>query len=102
MASQEGESFIVDDFPPGTKEVYVEAGTLLGYQGNYSGDPLNPTGMHLHFSVVKDAGGVYLNELEIKNTYDPTPYFNLPVNHKTNEGAFPVCDGVVTYEDWGE
>jgi hypothetical protein len=102
MASKDGDSFIVDDFPPGTKEVYVEAGTLLGYQGNYSGDPVNPTGMHLHFSVVKDENGIYLNELDIDNTYDPTHYFNLPVNQNNNDGAFPVCDGLVTYENWGE
>ena len=101
MASNEGVSFIVDDFPPGSEEVYVEAGTLLGYQGNFSGDPLNPTGMHLHFSVVKDDGkGVYLNELEIRNTYDPSPYFYLPVNHKNNPNSFPVCDGTTSYEDW--
>lgn len=103
MASKEGESFIVDAFPPGTTEVYVEAGTLLGYMGNYSGDPVNPTGLHLHFSVVKDDGsGGYLNELDINNTYDPSPYFNLPVNHKAKPNTFPVCDEVVTYEDWGE
>jgi murein DD-endopeptidase MepM/ murein hydrolase activator NlpD len=100
MASQEGESFIVADFPQGTEEVYVEAGRLLGYQGNYSGDPVNPTGMHLHFSVVRDEGGMYLNELDINNTYDPSPYFNLPMNQKSNNGEFPVCDGVVTYDDW--
>ena len=36
MASQDGsESFVVEDFPPGTREVFVRAGTLLGYQGNY-------------------------------------------------------------------
>jgi hypothetical protein len=58
--------------------------------------------MHLHFSVVKDEGGIYLNELDIDNTYDPTPYFNLPVNQNNNDGAFPVCDGLVTYEKWGE
>lgn len=101
MASKAGDSFIADDFPPGTMEVYVEAGTLLGYQGNYSGDPTNPTGIHLHFSVVRDKNGVYMNELDIKNTYDPTPYFNLPVNQNDNNGTFPVCDSPVTYDDWG-
>ncbi len=100
MASQEGESFIVADFPQGIEEVYVEAGKLLGYQGNYSGDPINPTGMHLHFSVVKDEDGFFLNETDINNTYDPSPYFNLSVNQRTNSGEFPVCDGNVTYEDW--
>jgi hypothetical protein len=30
MADLRGHSYIVDDFPPGTFEVFVEAGTLLG------------------------------------------------------------------------
>lgn len=102
MASKEGESFIVEAFPPGTAEVFVEAGTLLGYAGNYSGDPVNPTGTHLHFSVVRDDGsGGFLNELEIANTYDPTPYFNLPVNNNHNPDAFPVCADEVVSQDWG-
>ncbi len=102
MASEDGlVSFVSEAFPPGTEEVYVEAGTLLGYQGNYSGNPTNPTGLHLHISVVKDDGsGNFLNELEIDNTYDPTPYFNLAVNHQDNPEDFPVCSGEVTYEDW--
>ena len=79
-------------FPPGTSEIYVEEGTLLGYQGNYSGDPYNPTGVHLHFSIVKDDGqGNYLNELEIKNTLDPSPYLGMPLNAKENPGQIPVC-----------
>ena len=56
MAIQSGESLIAAAFPPGSSEVFVEAGTLLGYQGNYSGTPGNPTGVHLHFSVLKDDG----------------------------------------------
>ena len=103
MASKAGESFIVADFPTGTGEVFVRTGTLLGYQGNYSGDPVNPTGLHLHFSVVKDDGqGGYLNELEIKNTYDPSPYFNLDFNQNTNPDQFAICDETVTFENWGE
>jgi murein DD-endopeptidase MepM/ murein hydrolase activator NlpD len=103
MATKEGESFIAADFPAGTREVFVRAGTLLGYQGNYSGDPDNPTGLHLHFSVVRDDGqGGYLNELDINNTYDPSPYFNLPFNSNTNQDQFAVCDQPVTFESWGE
>lgn len=102
MANTEGtESFVSDEFPMGTREVYVEAGTFLGYQGTWSGTPGNPTGLHLHFSVVKDDGsGQFLNELEIKNTYDPTPYFNLPVNNSDNPNDFPVCQDTITFEDW--
>ncbi len=92
MADAKGNSYIHPAFPPGTQEVYVEAGTLLGYQGNYSGDPFNPTGIHLHFSVVKDDGsGSFRNELEIENTLDPSPYLGLPVSVDTNQGELPLC-----------
>jgi len=93
MAYKDGESLIAPEFPPGTSEVYVEAGTLLGYQGNYSGTPGNPVGVHLHFSLVKDDGsGGFLNELEIENTLDLSPYFGLPLNAQTNQGEVPVCN----------
>jgi len=92
MADQAGNPFIADAFPPGTEEVFVPAGTLLGYQGNYSGNKDNPTGIHLHFSIVKDDGsGGFLNELQIKNTLDPSEYFNLPLNAKTNRDEIPLC-----------
>ena len=93
MADMNGNSFIALDFPPGTSEVYVEAGTLLGYQGNYSGDPNNPVGVHLHVSIVQDDGfGSFKNELKIENTYDPSPYFGLPLNAGTNTETIPVCN----------
>jgi murein DD-endopeptidase MepM/ murein hydrolase activator NlpD len=101
MADVEGNSFVSGQFSPGTEEVFVEAGTFLGYQGNYSGDAANPTGMHLHVSIVRDDGnGNFLNELDIRNTYDPSPYFNLPLNHRENSEGFPVCEGTMTREDW--
>jgi murein DD-endopeptidase MepM/ murein hydrolase activator NlpD len=92
LANASGNDYIEDQFPPGTSEVYVEAGTLLGYQGNYSGDPDNPTGVHLHFSIVRDDGqGQFLNELDMDNTLDPSPYFGLPLNASLNQGEIPVC-----------
>ena len=92
MADSKGNSYIVFDYPPGTIDVYVKEGTLLGYQGNYSGSPGNPTGIHLHFSIVKDDGqGSFLNELKIQNTLDPSPYFDLPLNGKENTDEIPVC-----------
>ena len=92
MADRDGNSFVSLEFPPGTKEMFVEAGTLLGYQGNYSGDPLNPVGIHLHISIVEDDGfGNFKNELEIENTYDPSPYFGLPLNAYENPDTIPVC-----------
>ncbi|MQC25877.1 MAG: hypothetical protein DWG76_00290 [Chloroflexi bacterium] len=101
MADQQGESFISENFPSGTFGVYVEEGTFLGYIGNYSGDVNNPTGLHLHFSVVKDDGdGDFLNELDIRNTRDPTPYFNMAVNHNINPNEIPLCQEEITLADW--
>lgn len=92
MADQAGNSFISSEFPPGTTEEYIEAGTLLGYQGNYSGDPNNPVGVHLHFSIVKDDGqGDFLNELEIRNTLDPSPYLGLSLNARNSDGSIITC-----------
>jgi hypothetical protein len=89
MADADGNSFIVPDFPAGTSEQFVAAGTLLGYQGNYSADPDNPTGLHLHFSIVRDDGqGRFKNELEIMNTLDPSPYLGFDVS------AAGVGDGI--------
>lgn len=92
MAAADGSSFIVDAFPPGTSEVPVEAGTLIGYQGNFSGSPDNPTGIHLHFSIVLDDGeGSFRNELDIDNTIDPSPYLGLPLNAWDNRDTVPLC-----------
>lgn len=89
MASRDGrESFVIPEFPPGTEERFVEAGTLLGYQGNWGGSQLQFTGLHLHFSVVKsDDEGKYLDERQIDNTYDPTLLLGLT---RTEEGIW-VC-----------
>jgi peptidoglycan LD-endopeptidase LytH len=90
MADADGNSFITADFPPGTKEVFVKAGTLLGYQGNFSGTAGDPVGVHLHFSILRDDGsGNFLNELEIKNTFDPSPYLGLNLNKHT-QPEFPI------------
>jgi hypothetical protein len=93
MADQTGLSLISSDFPPGTYEVPVDYGTFLGYQGNYSGNPSNPVGLHLHFSIVEDDGsGKFKNELEIDNTLDPSPYLGLPLNAYENRDRVPVCE----------
>ncbi len=99
MADQNGTSYISSQFPPGTSEVFIEAGTLLGYQGNYSGDPNNPVGVHLHVSIVKnDVNGNFKNELDIRNTYDPSNYFNMPLNANTNKDTVPLCNQGTTNE----
>ena len=92
LADTAGNSYISPQYPPGTSEEYIEAGAFLGYQGNYSGDPNNPTGIHLHFSIVLDDGqGSFRNELKIANTLDPSPYLGLPLNASTDPGALAVC-----------
>lgn len=92
MADEQGNDFISDDFPPGTTEVFVKAGTFLGYQGNFSGTPGNPTGVHLHFSIVKDDNtGQFLNETILENTLDPSPYFNIILNAKSSPPDIPLC-----------
>lgn len=81
MASADGQSYIVSDFPAGTTGVWVEQGTLLGYQGNYNGNSLRPVGMHLHFSIVKsDPDGSFKNEQHADNTLDPSPYLGMPLD----------------------
>jgi len=93
MADEQGNSFISSDFPPGTYGVPIDTGTFLGYQGDYSGDPNNPVGVHLHFSVVKDDGsGKFKNELNIDNTLDPSPYLGLPLNAYKNRNRVPNCE----------
>jgi peptidoglycan LD-endopeptidase LytH len=92
MADKNGLSYISPEFPPGTSEVRVDAGTFLGYQGDFSGDPDNPVGVHLHFSIVKDDGqGSFRNELAIENTLDPSPYLGLPLNASQNQGRVITC-----------
>ncbi|HET7011122.1 MAG TPA: hypothetical protein VFI11_10135 [Anaerolineales bacterium] len=92
MADALGNSYIAAAFPPGTSEVFVRAGTLLGYQGNYSADPMNPVGMHLHFSIVLDDGrGRFRNELEFPNTLDPSPYIGFEVDASRLGDGLAVC-----------
>lgn len=91
LADARGNSLIATQFPPGSQEIYALEGTLLGYQGNFSGEPNNPVGVHLHFSIVLDEAGKFRNELDIANTLDPSPYLGLPLNAATNADDIPVC-----------
>jgi len=81
MADRSGErSFVAEAFPPGTHEVFVEQGTLLGYQGTFSGSG-PPVGLHVHMSIVtSDEDGTFKNEAVLDNTLDPSPYFGLSLN----------------------
>lgn len=82
MGSRDGaESYVAAAFPPGTDEVWVEQGTLLGHQGDYAGVGRPPVGLHVHFSVVlSGADGLFTNEARISNTLDPSPYLGMEVS----------------------
>jgi len=81
MADATGNDYIIDQIPPGTFELPVKQGTLLGYQGDYNGDSLRQIDTHLHFSIVLDNGsGQFLNETDITNTIDPSPYLGMRLN----------------------
>lgn len=92
MASRAGDqSFIAPAFPPGSREVWVEQGTLLGYQGEYAGNSPAPIGLHLHFSIVlSELDGSFRNEGRLANTLDPSPYLGMPVN-TTNWPERPIA-----------
>jgi hypothetical protein len=93
MADRQGNDFIEPAFAPGTRELFVEQGTLLGYTGNYNGDSARGVWVHLHFSVVQDDGnGRYLNELDINNTLDPSPYLGLSVNYNCTQTVTTCAD----------
>jgi len=93
MANAAGTSYIVAEIPPGTYELPVKQGTLLGYQGDYNGNSLRSIDTHLHFSIVLDNGtGQFLNETDIANTLDPSPYLGMRLN--ASAGCIdrpPVC-----------
>lgn len=92
MADEKGNSFIVSEFSPGTVDVFVPQGTLLGYQGNYAGNGNDPVGMHLHFSIVKsDNEGRFLDESKIENTLDPSPYFGIELINKKMDSDVSIC-----------
>ncbi len=93
LADAQGHSLIVPAFPPGSVDIPVEAGTLLGYQGNFSGSPGHPVGVHLHFSIVRsDATGGFRNETHLANTLDPSPYLGLPLRAEAVPGdEVPTC-----------
>jgi len=97
MASGWGElSFVNAEFPPGSVNVPVKAGQLLGYQGVWSGEQGSPFWVHLHFAVVQaledgsfpagTVGSVTEGEfephaIERQNVIDPTQYLGLSGIH---------------------
>ena len=96
LADPQGRSLIVEAFPPGSEAVPVKAGDLLGYQGNFSGTPGRPVGVHLHISIVRSGpDGNFLDERRLNNTLDPSPYFGFPLRVDAVPGdRTPTCPTV--------
>ncbi|MEW5958032.1 MAG: M23 family metallopeptidase [Chloroflexota bacterium] len=91
MADENGHSYIIDQIPPGTVELPVRQGTLLGYQGDFNGNSWRGIDTHLHFSIVKDDGhGKFLNETDIANTLDPSPYLGMRLDAGCGDRP-PTC-----------
>jgi murein DD-endopeptidase MepM/ murein hydrolase activator NlpD len=91
LADVAGNSYIIAQIPRGTFELEVKQGTLLGYQGDYNGEVPRRIDTHLHFSIVRDDGsGNFLNETDIANTIDPSPYLGMRLNSECGDRP-PVC-----------
>ncbi len=91
MADRQGNSYIVEAIPPGTANLPVSQGDVIGYQGDYNGRSWRNIGTHLHFSIVRsDAFGNYRNETDINNTLDPSPYLGMRLNNRCADRP-PVC-----------
>ena len=91
MADEGGNSYIIDQIPPGTYELPVKQGTLLGYQGDFNGQSWRSIDTHLHFSIVLDDGtGKFMNETDMTNTLDPSPYLGMRLNTFCADRP-PVC-----------
>jgi len=94
MASANGsESYIVQDFPPGSDNVPVKAGQLLGYQGRWSGQPLRPMWIHLRFSVVQAAeDGSFPGAVGPENILDPSSYLGIEAGERQTDLQLLRCN----------
>jgi len=81
LSASGSEPYILDDFPPGSIEMPVNAGQLLGYQGEWSGRIYWPMPAHLLFAVVNEIpSSIMMKEDVFKNAVDPTLYLGISLN----------------------
>jgi hypothetical protein len=100
MADRTGRSYILDEIPPGTVELPVKKGSLLGFQGDYNGSAWRTIDTHLHFSIVLDDGqGKFLDETDRRNTLDPSPYLGMRLNSSCADRP-PLCRADVLCSDF--
>jgi len=77
-------SYIAQDFPLGSSDVPVKAGQLIGYQGQWSGQPSRSMWVHLRFAVVRAADDGSFPDVEPENILDPSLYLGIAT--RTEEG----------------
>jgi hypothetical protein len=81
-------SYIHPDFPPGSVDIPVHSGQLIGYQSRWGGRPLQATWLHLHFALLKNSElPVSFEEINPERLINPAVYFGINLN--TN-GNLPV------------
>lgn len=91
-------SFVHPAYPPGTLEIPVEQGQVIGYQGDFGGN--RRVGLHLHFSIVHSAAdGSFLNETVLRNTLDPSPYLGMTVRASATPPRPIGCDEPAALKD---
>ena len=91
MAAANGtDSFVEQDFPPGSTNIPVKSGQLLGYQGKWSGTPLWPKWVHM-FVFTVDAHGrdSFPTNIRFTDILEPAPYLGLIVE-AGNENLQPL------------
>lgn len=72
------DSYVAEDFPLGASGIPVKAGQLLGYQGSWSGKPLWPKWIHMHFDIIRAAKQeAFPSDWTLGETLDPSPYLGL-------------------------
>ena len=86
--------YVAQDFPLGARDIPVKAGQLLGYQGAWSGKPLWPKWIHMHFAVVRAQDQAdFPSEFTLEDVLDPTPYLNMELKPETDteNSQLPKC-----------
>jgi hypothetical protein len=75
------DSYIDEQFPPGSTDIPVVRGQLLGYQGDWGGRPYWPVWPHLYFTVVQaEKDGSFPEVLLKENTLDASAYLGILVD----------------------
>ncbi len=82
MAAANGiDSYVSEDFPPGSENIPVKAGQIIGYQGMWSGRPQWAMWTHVHFAMVDvDGQASFPQDVAAANLLDPLRYLGLTLD----------------------